>query len=84
MRLQGTITSVEQDKIIVRLPGNKQITVRRNDTDRWEKNPNTPWHIIDVPGFDDCSGPRREILGMTVEVSTDCAGIVRVADIGAL
>ena len=86
MRLQGIVTSVEADKIVVRLPGNKKITVRRNDTDRWEQNPTTPWHIIAVPGFDDPlprgvrpSGPQREILGMEVEVSTDSVGIVRVS-----
>jgi hypothetical protein len=79
MRLTGTVSKVEQDKIVVRLPGNRCITVRRNDTDRWEKNPNTPWHIIDVPGFDGWPGPQREILGLEVEVSTDSPGIVRVS-----
>jgi hypothetical protein len=86
MRLTGTVSKVEPDKIVVQFPNYKCITVRRNDTDRWEKNPLTVWHVIAIHGFDDPlprgvqpSGAQRDILGMAVEVSTDLAGIVRVS-----
>jgi hypothetical protein len=81
MRLQGTVTNVEPDKIVVQLPNYKCVTVRRNDTDRWQKNSLTVWHVIAIRDFDERWNPaaRRDILGMQVEVSTDHAGIVRVA-----